>query len=56
MAVKGIRKVYYTAMCTTHGTRGRVDVVPWVKVGVPSNKRKKMGGCPVCKVANRQNK
>lgn len=45
---KAVRKVYYTAACSIHGTKSTIDVIPWIKVGEPKNKRQGLKGCPVC--------
>ena len=51
---KKVRKVYYTAMCKDHGSKGSVDVVPWVKTRIPLNKRQANMGCPVCRSINKK--
>ncbi len=41
-------KIRYVVQCKTHGTESKLWAGKMVAVPKPTNKRDRMGGCPVC--------
>lgn len=44
------RKASFAVHCEKHGRKAMTDIVAWVNVGPPKNKKPtKHTGCPVCR-------